>query len=65
MPRTRDQLGQALAATEAWLDGLDPGDGALRELDGADARVIGESLRPSPAEVGFGQDRSRVEPTTT
>ena len=45
MPRTREQLAQALADTEAWLDGLDAEALAAPDSDGADLRSIGEALR--------------------
>jgi hypothetical protein len=45
MPRTREQLQQALADTEAWLDSLDPEAFASPDSDGADLRSIGEALR--------------------
>ena len=45
MPRTRKQLEQALATTEAWLDSLDPEALAVPDSDGADLRSIGEAMR--------------------
>ena len=45
MPRTREQLEQAAAAAEAWLDGLDPADGDLRVDDPEDLRQIARALR--------------------
>jgi hypothetical protein len=45
MPRTREQLEQALADTEAWLDNLDPLALASPDSDGTDLRAIGEALR--------------------
>ncbi len=45
MPRTREQLQQALTDTEAWLDSLDRRALASPESDGADLRAIGEALR--------------------
>lgn len=45
MPRTREQLQQALADTEAWLDQLDPETIVSHESDAADLRAIGEALR--------------------
>lgn len=45
MPRTHEQLEQALADTEAWLDNLDPAALASPDSDGADLRAIGEALR--------------------
>lgn len=44
MPRTRQQLQQALADTEAWLDRLDPEALASPEADATDLRAIGEAL---------------------
>lgn len=44
MPRTRQQLQQALADTEAWLDRLDPETLASPESDATDLRAIGEAL---------------------
>ncbi len=45
MPRTREQLQQALTDTEAWLDNLDPDAIAYPDAGGADLRAIGEALR--------------------
>ncbi len=45
MPRTREQLQEALADTEAWLNSLDPKALALPESDAADLRAIGDALR--------------------
>lgn len=45
MPRTREQLENAVAETEAWLDNLDPMALAAPESDAADLRAIGEALR--------------------
>ena len=45
MPRTGEQLQQALADTEAWLESLDPEALASPDSDGADLRAIGEALR--------------------
>ncbi len=45
MPRTREQLQQALTDTEAWLDSLDAKALASPDSDGADLRAIGEALR--------------------
>lgn len=44
MPRTRQQLEQALADTEAWLDELDPETIGSPESGAADLRAIGEAL---------------------
>ena len=44
MPRTRAQLEQAVAYTEAWLDALDPEALASPDSDGADLRAIAEAL---------------------
>jgi hypothetical protein len=44
MPRTRAQLQQALADTEAWLDGLDPTALASPDSNGEDLRAIGDAL---------------------
>ena len=44
MPRTRAQLEQAVADTEAWLDTLDPEALASPDSDGADLRAIAEAL---------------------
>jgi len=44
MPRTRQQLLQALADTEEWLDHLNPEALASPESDAADLRAIGEAL---------------------
>ena len=45
MARTREQLRQALADTEAWLDSLDPSALAMPDSDGQDLRAIGDALR--------------------
>lgn len=45
MPRTRQQLEKALADTEAWLDGLDPGALVSPDSDGWDLRAIGVAMR--------------------
>ena len=45
MARTREQLQQALADTEAWLDSLDPAAIAMPDSDGQDLRAIGDALR--------------------
>ena len=45
MPRTREQLQQALADTEAWLDHLSPEKLASPGSDASDLRAIGEALR--------------------
>ena len=44
MPRTRAQLEQAVADTEAWLDTLDPEALGSPDSDGADLREIAETL---------------------
>ena len=44
MPRTRAQLEQAVADTEAWLDAIDPGALTSPDSDGADLRAIAQSL---------------------
>lgn len=49
MPRTREQLQQALADTEAWLESLEPEALASPDSDGADLRAIGEALRAAAA----------------
>ena len=45
MPRTHEQLQQALADTEAWLDSLDPTALASPDSDGRDLYAIGDALR--------------------
>lgn len=45
MPRTREQLEQALADAEAWLGTLDPGVLSAPESDAADLRAVGDALR--------------------
>jgi hypothetical protein len=45
MPRTREQLKQALADTEAWLDHLNPETIASPASDASDLRAIGDALR--------------------
>jgi len=45
MPRSREQLRQALADTENWLDSLDPKALASPDSDGTDLQAIGEALR--------------------
>lgn len=45
MPRTRQQLEQALADTEAWLDRLDPATLGSPQSDAADLHAIGEARR--------------------
>ncbi len=45
MPRTRQELQQAVADTEAWLDGLDPEALASPDADAGDLRAIGEAMR--------------------
>ena len=44
MPRTRAQLEQAVADTEAWLDALDPEALTSPDSDGADLRAIAQAL---------------------
>lgn len=44
MPRTRAQLEQAVAETEAWLETLDPEALAPPDSDGEDLRAIAEAL---------------------
>jgi hypothetical protein len=44
MPRTREQLEQAAAEAEAWLDRLDPDDSNVRIDDPADLREIARAL---------------------
>jgi hypothetical protein len=44
MPRTREQLEQALADTEAWLDALDPVTIGSPESGAEHLRAIGEAL---------------------
>lgn len=45
MARTREQLEQAVAATEAWLDSLDPEALASPASDASDLRRIGDAMR--------------------
>ena len=45
MPRTREQLETALAATEAWLDSLDPEAIASPDADATDLRAVGDAMR--------------------
>lgn len=45
MPRTRQQLQQALADAEAWLDELDPETLASPGSDASDLRAIGDAMR--------------------
>ena len=45
MPRTREQLEQALAETEVWLDQLSPETIASPGSDASDLRAIGDALR--------------------
>ncbi len=45
MPRTHEQLQNALADAEAWLDSIDPAALASPDSDGRDLRAIGEALR--------------------
>jgi hypothetical protein len=44
MPRTREQLEQAAAEAEAWLDRLDPDDSSVRIDDPTDLREIARAL---------------------
>lgn len=44
MPRTREQLEQAVADTEAWLNTLDPEALASPDSDATDLMAIGEAL---------------------
>lgn len=44
MPRTREQLEQAAADAERWLDDLDPDDPNTDVSDPADLRAIGQAL---------------------
>jgi len=45
MARTREQLEQAVATTEAWLDSLDPEALASPDSDASDLRRIGDAMR--------------------
>jgi hypothetical protein len=45
MPRTREQLEQAAADAEAWLDDLDPDGDGLHVDDPDDLRQIARALR--------------------
>lgn len=45
MPRTREQLQQAAAAAEQWLDSLDPEAIASPDSDASRLRRIGEAVR--------------------
>ena len=45
MPRTREQLEQALAETEAWLEQLSPETITSPGSDASDLRAIGDALR--------------------
>lgn len=45
MPRSREQLEQAAADAEAWLDGLDPDDESVRVDDPEDLRQIARAMR--------------------
>ncbi len=45
MPRTRQELQQAVADTETWLDGLDPEMLSSPAADAADLRAIGDAMR--------------------
>lgn len=44
MPRTREELEQAAAEAEAWLDDLDPAALAAPETNARDLRRIGRAL---------------------
>jgi hypothetical protein len=44
VPRTREQLEQAAAEAEEWLDNLDPDDADLTVDDPADLRAVGQAL---------------------
>ncbi|MGI8577913.1 MAG: hypothetical protein ACR2KG_08335 [Nocardioidaceae bacterium] len=45
MPRTREQLQQAAAAAERWLDSLDPAAIASPDTDASRLRRIGNAVR--------------------
>lgn len=45
MARTREQLEQAVTATEAWLNSLDPEALASPDSDASDLRRIGDAMR--------------------
>ena len=45
MPRSREQLEQAAAEAESWLDGLDPDDDSVHVDDPEDLRQIARALR--------------------
>jgi hypothetical protein len=45
MPRTREQLQQAAADAERWLDSLDPAAIALPDADASRLRCIGAAVR--------------------
>ncbi len=47
MPRTREQLQQAAADAERWLDSLDPAAIALPDADASRLRRIGAAVRAS------------------
>ena len=53
MPRTREQLEQAAADAERWLDGLDPDDPTVHVDKVGDLREIGDAL----ARVGAAERR--------
>lgn len=50
MPRTREQLHEAVADTQAWLDQLDPDTIASSETRAEDLRAIGEALQVASIE---------------
>lgn len=45
MPRTIQQLQEAAAETDAWLDSLDPKAIASPDADVSDLRAIGDAMR--------------------
>lgn len=45
MPRTAEELRQAAADAERWLDSLDPAAIAAPEADASDLRTIAEKVR--------------------
>ena len=53
MPRTRAQLEQAVADTEAWLDALDPEALTSPDSDGADLRAIAQALHAVAADLAL------------
>lgn len=61
MPRTREQLQQALADTEAWLDRLKPETLASPGSDASDLRAIGDALRAVAAsDLGLAEQVARA-----